>query len=486
MFGVSEHTFEIENSDNEITTINHDLDTEDERLNQIDELLFLTKGYGMDYLNNLNNRKIYPAKENLENLKTFIEPIPENYTDPVKIIESLHRFGSPATSAITGRRYFGSVTGGSQPVALAANLLAETWDQNAALEVTSPVSAKIEEVVSKWLVEILPVPKESVVGFTSGVTIANLTSLAVARYHVLKKIGWDIQKDGLHHAPQINIVLSEEAHGSLLKALSILGFGRERFIKVPVDAQGRMRVGKFPEVDESTIVCLQAGNVNTGSFDPAEHLVPYAKAMGAWVHVDGAFGLWAGVSPKYSSLTKGFENADSWVTDAHRWLNVPYDSGIMICNKYDDLNAPMILSDDYLDQSGLRILNRFTSELSRRSRSIVIWAALKTLGKNGVIEMIERKCRLAELFAQRLKGSGFNILNEVKINQVIVSFGDSEKTVEVIKAIQKDGTCYCSSTKWRGETAMSISISSWATTEEDIELSAAAIIHLANSVHSNY
>ncbi len=458
-------------------------DSEEERLNQLDELLFTTKNYGMEYLNKLNNRKVYPTKPALEALNDFYEMMPDSPTDPLSVIGMLHKIGSPGTTASAGRRYFGFVIGGSQPAASAANWLAGIWDQNAGLEVTSPVSAVIEDVVSHWLVDLLPVAKESGVGFTTGVTMANLTGLAAGRHHILKKHNWNVESQGLYGAPEIKIIVSEEAHGSLLKALGLLGFGRDRVIKVPVDVQGRMRVAKSPEVDENTIVCLQAGNVNTGSFDPAEHIIPYAKAMGAWVHVDGAFGLWAGASPEYSYLTKGYEDADSWATDAHKWLNVPYDSGIILSKNVEDLKAAMSMSGDYLDQSGSRIPYQFTPELSRRARGIEIWSTLKTLGKSGVAELIERTCKLAELFSIRLKVAGIKILNDVKINQVLVSFGNSDRTEKIIKAIQEDGTCWFGGTTWHGQNAMRISVSSWATTEEDVEKSVETILKIAQSIN---
>lgn len=456
--------------------------SEPERLNQIDDLLFLTKGYAMDYLTNLNNRNVYPDRKSFDSLYEFYEGMPESPSDPEIVINKLHTFGSPGTVASAGRNYFGFVIGGCQPAALAANWLTGVWDQNAGLEVTSPVAAIIEDVVSRWLVELLPVANHSVAGFTSGVTMANLCGLAAARHFILKKNNWNVESRGLYGAPEIKIVVSQEAHGSLFKALNLLGLGSDRTIKVPVDSQGKMRIGKFPAVDENTIVCLQAGNVNTGSFDPGEHIIPYAKAMGAWVHIDGAFGLWAGVTNNYSYLTKGYEDADSWATDAHKWLNVPYDSGIIICANREALNASMAMSGSYLDQTGIRIPYLYTPELSRRARGIEIWAALKTLGKTGLSELIEYTCRLAELFSKRLTAAGINILNEVKINQVLVSFGDSERTEKIIKAIQEDGTCYCSGTKWKGRSAMRISISSWATTESDIHLCADTIIHIAENI----
>jgi len=276
------------------------------------------------------------------------------------------------------------------------------------------------------------------------------------------------------------VVVGEEVHGSMLKALSLAGLGSERVVKVPVDNQGRMRMDSLPEMNEKTILCLQAGSVNTGSFDPANEIIPVAKEKGAWVHVDGAFGLWAAASSKYKYLTNGCELADSWATDGHKWLNVPYDNGIVFVKNPDDLRTAMSMQGAYLDQTGKRIPYQYTPELSRKARGIEIWAALKSLGRKGLAEMIERTCRHAKRFAEGLSNAGYKILNDVVVNQVLVSFGDAERTNKIISEIQKDGTCWCGGTIWQGKTAMRISVSSWATTEEDVERSLEAIIRIAN------
>lgn len=482
MFALNNYDPYIDTEEIFVNNQNMKINSEIERIENLDKLLSLTRSYAIDYYKSLNTRNVFPDSESIEALTFFNEQLQQNPIDPSDTIKMLHKFGSPATAASAGRRYFGFVIGGSQPAALAANWLAGAWDQNAGLHVTSPVSAYIEEVVTKWLLQILPVAKESVAGFTSGVTMANFCGLAAARHNILKKHGWDVQEFGLNGAPLIKVVASADAHGSLLKAISLLGLGRGRVIKVPVDDQGKMIPEKFPDVDTDTIVCLQAGNVNTGSFDPADKIIPIVKSKGAWVHVDGAFGLWAGASEKYSYLTKGYEEADSWATDAHKWLNVPYDSGIVICRKPDDLRAAMSMSAGYLDQTGSRIPYQYTPELSRKARGIEIWAALKTLGVKGVDDLVTRTCELAKLFSQKLKSNGINILNDVVLNQVLVSFGSDERTNAVMKAIQNDGTLYCSGTIWDGHPAMRISVSSWATTEEDVDICVEAIMRVVNSI----
>ncbi len=443
------------------------------------ELLNRTAGYGNNFLDSINTRKVSPSKEAIENVSKKLNFFPINSTDPSETIKLLNNTGSPAAMGSAGGRYFGFVIGSSHPAALAASWLTSTWDQNGGLEVTSPVNAEIEKITAKWLKEILPVAKESEAGFVTGVTMAIFSALAAARFAVLKKQGWDVQADGLFGAPPIKIVVGEEVHGSVLKALSMLGLGSERIIKVPVDNQGRMKPDQLPGMDDKTILCLQAGNVNTGSFDLAAEIIPVAKRNGAWVHVDGAFGLWAGTSPQYSHLTKGIEFADSWATDAHKWLNVPYDSGIVFCRNGENLRAAMSMSGAYLDQSGNRIPYQYTPELSRRARAIEIWAALHSLGKNGVIELTDRLCRHAKRFAEGLSDAGFSILNDVVLNQVLVSFGNAEATNKVISEIQNEGTCWCGGTVWQGKTAMRISVQSWATTDEDVEMSLDAIIRIA-------
>jgi len=437
---------------------------------------------GMHFLESLSNRKAFPSVEDLQKIQGLIEPIPDEPSDPELTLRMLNEIGSKGTVTNAGGRYFGFVIGGSNPVSLAANWLAGAWDQNSGLEVTSPIGATLEQVCSDWLSEILPVSKNAVAGFVTGVTVANFCGLAAARHSILKKQGWDVQANGLFGAPEIKVVISEDAHGSLKKALSMVGFGRERVIKVPVDDQGKMIVGKFPQdIDNKTIVCLQAGNVNTGSFDPAAEINTFAKSKGAWVHVDGAFGLWAGVSAKRSYLTDGYELADSWATDAHKWLNVPYDSGIILCCHPEDLRTAMSMEGDYLDQSGSRIPYQYTPELSRRARAIEIWAALHSLGKKGIEDLIDRTCDYAENFAISIRKAGYEILNRVVINQVLVSFGDSQTNEKIISEIQKDGTCWVGGSKWKGKTVMRISVSSWATTAEDVQKSLEAIIRIANN-----
>lgn len=445
----------------------------------MNELLNYAKNIGTEFLETIDDRSVYPDQESLKLLKMFSEELPLNPSNPAEVISFLHKYGSPSAVASAGRRYFGFVIGGSLPASLAANWIAGAWDQNAGLGVTSPVNASIEQIVSKWLTEILPVSKNATAGFVTGVTMANFCGLAAARHHILKNNGWNVEADGLFNAPPIKIIIGEEAHGSLLKALSLIGFRYNRVIKVPVDTQGRMIASDFPEVDENTIVCLQAGNVNTGSFDPAGEIIPIAKSKGAWVHIDGAFGLWAGASKKYSHLTNGMEQADSWATDAHKWLNVPYDSGIVFVDDSETLRAAMSMTGNYLDQTGERVPYQYTPELSRKARAIEIWAALKSLGRNGITQLIDRTCAHATKFAIELKRAGYEILNDVVINQVLVSFGSDEITDKVVSEIQKDGTCWMGTTTFQGRRAMRISVSSWATTDEDVTRSIDAIIRIA-------
>ena len=451
----------------------------------MNNLLENAKNISVEFLESLNDRRVYPDEESLQLLKKFSEELPLNPSDPEEVITHLHKCGSSSAVASAGSRYFGFVIGGSLPASLAANWISSAWDQNAGLGVTSPVNAFIETITSKWLTEILPVAPNSTAGFVTGVTMANFCGLAAARHHILNNLGWDVEANGLFNAPPINVVVGEEAHGSLLKALSLIGFGYNRVIKVAVDKQGRMIVSDFPDVDRNTIVCLQAGNVNTGSFDPAEEIIPIVKKKGVWVHVDGAFGLWAGASKKYSHLTRGFEDADSWATDAHKWLNVPYDSGIVFVKDAETLRAAMSMTGNYLDQSGERVPFQYTPELSRRARAIEIWAGMRSLGRNGISQLIEQTCAHASKFALELQNAGYEILNDVVINQVLVSFGDAELTRKIVEEIQKDGTCWMGLTSFQGKTAMRISVSSWATTDADVDKSLSAILRIAKKCSNN-
>jgi glutamate/tyrosine decarboxylase-like PLP-dependent enzyme len=400
------------------------------------------------------------------------------------MLEILDEIGSPATIGISGRRFFGFVIGGSLPATVAASWLSTAWDQNAGLFVGSPVGVVLEEVCLKWLIEIFDLPKKSAGAFVTGATMANFTALAAARHSILKSMGWDVEADGLFNAPPVTVIASEESHPSLFRGLGLLGLGRERVVKVPVDNQGRMELKKFPKISGPTIVCTQAGNVNTGSFDPVNEICEIAHTSNAWVHVDGAFGLWASAVPSKKHLTEGVGLADSWATDAHKWLNVPYDSGLAFVKDSESLRSAMSLTAAYLPQGEHREPSQFCPELSRRSRGIEVWAALYSLGRYGLIDLVERTCNYAGIFAEGLDAAGFDILNDVVINQVLVSFGSPEETNKVIKEIQNDGTCWCGGTVWQGKTAMRISICSWATTEEDIKKSLDAIIRIANKLKS--
>jgi glutamate/tyrosine decarboxylase-like PLP-dependent enzyme len=431
------------------------------------------------YLEELRDRRVAPSRRALEALKELDHPFPNEPIRPEKVLEILDRVGSPATLGMAGGRYFGFVIGGSLPAALAANWLAGAWDQNAGLFVSSPIATVLEEISLRWLLDALQLPAESGGAFVTGATVANFTALAAARHAVLGQAGWDVETDGLFGAPPVTVVVGAEAHPSLIKALGLLGMGRARVVTVPVDAQGRMRAEAFPKIAPPAIVCIQAGNVNTGAFDPAVQICALAHDIGAWVHVDAAFGLWAAASPRYAHLTAGVADADSWATDAHKWLNVPYDSGLAFVRDAGHLNRAMSLTAAYLPQGAHREPSQYTPELSRRARGVEIWAALRSLGRSGLAELIERTCRHALRFAEGLRANGYEILNEVELNQVLVSFGDGEKTRRVIERIQNDGVCWCGGTVWQDRVAMRISVSSWATTEDDVERSLEAILRAA-------
>jgi len=343
------------------------------------------------------------------------------------------------------------------------------WDQNAGLSVSSPVAARLEEIAGAWLLELLGLPRESAVGFVTGATMANFTAVCAARHAILQRAGWDVEARGLYGAPEMRVVVGAEFHSSVKKVLALAGLGRERVEIVPVDGQGRMIADALPELDERTLVITQAGNVNTGAFDPVGAVCERARERGAWVHVDGAFGLWAAASDAYRHLTGGVEGADSWALDAHKWLNVPYDCGLVVCRDGGAVKAGMASPAAYLVESDAREPYHFTPELSRRARGIEVWAAIRSLGRSGIAEMVERCCACAGRFAEKLSGAGFEVLNEVVINQVMVSFGEPEVTRRVIEGLQREGTCWCGGTRWQGREAMRISVSSWKTTEADVD-----------------
>jgi glutamate/tyrosine decarboxylase-like PLP-dependent enzyme len=346
----------------------------------------------------------------------------------------------------------------------------------------SPVSARIEDIASSWLRELFGLSSDWAVGFVTGATMANFSALAAARHALLARLGWDVEAQGLFEAPSLRVVVGEHVHVSMMKALALIGFGRSRVEKVPVDEQGRMRAGKLPPLDARTIVCAQVGSVNTGGCDPIDAICERAEETGAWVHVDGAFGLWARSAPARAHLVSGIERAQSLATDCHKWLNVPYDSGLVFVRDEPSLRAAMSLQAAYLPSDGARQPGHYVPDASRRARAIEVWAALLSLGKRGVGEMIERSCRLAARFADGLRKGGAQILNDVVLNQVLVSFGSDERTKRIIAAVQEEGTCWCGGTEWRGLAAMRISVSCWATTEDDVEASIAAILRIASSV----
>jgi glutamate/tyrosine decarboxylase-like PLP-dependent enzyme len=431
------------------------------------------------YLDALPERRVGPAPEAVEALAGFSEPLPADGCAPEEALALLDRLGSPATLATAGGRFFGFVIGGALPQTVAASWLASAWDQNAGLWVCSPTAGCLEDVALGWLADLAGLPAGTGGAFVTGATLANFTALAAARHAVLAAQGWDVEADGLFGAPPVRVVVGEEAHPTLTKAVAMLGLGRERVVRLPVDRQGRVRADSLPRLDGPSIVCLQAGNINTGAFDPMDVLVPEAREAGAWVHVDGAFGLWAAASPALAPLARGMALADSWATDAHKWLNVPYDSGLALLRDPEILRRAMSISAAYLPEEGRREPSHYTPELSRRARGIEIWMALKTLGRSGVAAMVERCCRHARRFAEGLAAAGYEILNDVVLNQVLVSFGSPERTRDVIARLQADGTCWCGGTVWQGHTAMRISVCSWATTEEDVERSLEAMLRIA-------
>jgi len=436
------------------------------------------------YVVGVPERRVGPTEGDLAQLKSFREPFPPHSTSAEEVLAKLDEIGSPATMATTGGRYFGFVNGGMLPAALAANWLAGAWNQNVALRVMSPIAAELEDVVLRWVCEALALPVDCAGGLVTCATMANFTALVTARQALLQRLGWNATDDGMFGAPPIEVVVGAEVHASILKALSLAGFGRKRVTIVETDSQGRMRPDKLPRLSASTIVCIQAGNVNTGAFDPAQEICLVAGEQGAWVHVDGAFGLWARVSPKYAKLTQGFENADSWATDAHKWPNVGYDSGLVLVRDGAALQVSMGMSAAYLQAGSGREPMYHTPEASRRARGVELWAALKSLGRSGLRELVERTCAHAQRFAERLGEAGFEVLNDVVINQVLVSFGSSALTQSVIRRIQEEGTCWCGGTVWQGKTAMRISVSSWATSEADVERSVDAILRAVRECKS--
>ena len=431
------------------------------------------------YLEALPERRVAPDPAAVAALGRWDTALPEGPTDPHEVLRLLDEIGSPATIAIGNPRFFGFVMGGLLPVALAANWIAGAWHQNSGMVSVTPVSARLEEISLRWLVELFGLPPGTGAGFVTGATMANFSCLAAARHAVMERAGWDVEANGLFGAPPITVVVGAEAHATLFKALGMLGLGRSRVFTVPVDREGSLRADAFPAITGPTIVCLQAGNVNSGSIDPLEGVIPRAKAAGAWVHVDAAFGLWAAAAPSLRARVAGIALADSWATDAHKYLNVPFDSGLALVRDPAMLRAAMAVHTAYLPGGAPRDPFDYTPELSRRARGVEIWSALRSLGRSGVAELVERTCRHATRFAAGLRAAGFEVLNDVALNQVLVSFGEPARTQRAIASLQADGTCWCGGTVWQGRTAMRISVCNWATTEADVERSLEAMIRAA-------
>ncbi len=465
-----------------------------------------TTELAIDFLSSLGDRPVGARTSRDELLATLGGPLADEGIAPVEVIERLAAAADPGLVAMAGPRYFGFVIGGSLPAALAADWLTSTWDQNAGLFAAGPAASVVEEVAGAWLIDLLGLPEGTSVGLTTGCQMAHMTCLAAARHAVLGRLGWNVEEAGLFGAPEITVVIGAEAHATIGTALQYLGLGRTRTTIVDTDDQGRMRIdalqAALPDEDVPLIVCLQAGNVNTGAFDPLDEAIDVVRARSAraWVHVDGAFGLWAGATSSYRHLLAGNDRADSWATDGHKWLNVPYDSGYAFVRDPDSHRAAMSpLSADYIVYgSAERDEFHWVPEYSRRARGFATYAALRSLGRRGIAEQIERSCRQATRMADALRagGPGVEILNDVVLDQVLVRFrpptttsGDGSRvdgtavdawTREVVRRVQDDGTCWLAGSTWHGMAAMRISIVNWSTTDDDIDRSAAAILRAAN------
>jgi glutamate/tyrosine decarboxylase-like PLP-dependent enzyme len=432
-----------------------------------------------DHLAGLADRPVGATLSYEDAVAALDEPLPEHGEEPVAVIEHLAATAGPATVASPGPRYFGFVTGGALQSALAADWLVSAWDQNAFSRVSSPAAAAIEAVVERWVVEALGLPTDATVGVTTGATTANFTCLAAARHAVLERAGWDVEADGLFGAPEIRVLVGEEVHASLLSALRYVGFGADRAERVPTDDQGAIRADALELDDRPTIVCAQAGEVATGTFDPLGALADATREHGAWLHVDGAFGMWAAASPQHRHLTRGAERAHSWAVDAHKWLNVPYDGALSIVADRAAVRAAMSMRASYLPDEQSREPIDYVPEASRRARALPIYAALRELGRSGLAELVERCCALARRLAAAMEElDGAEVLNDVVLNQVLVRFGDSDAvTRAVIASVQRGGEAWLGGTVWRGRAAARVSVSNWSTTEQDIDRLAAALAH---------
>jgi glutamate/tyrosine decarboxylase-like PLP-dependent enzyme len=438
--------------------------------------------YGRRYLAEAKSRNVAPAATDVAQLDALRQPLPEDSGDSQAVLQLLNDIGTPATMAQTGGRFFGLVNGSVIPASLAARLLADTWDQNAVLHAVSPVNAVLEEVCQGWLRELLGLPSQTVAGFVSGTSMAIVCSLAAARFRLLQRCGWDINRQGLHGAPRLRIVTSQHTHSTVVKAVALLGFGTDRLEMVDVDDQGRMQPDALPPLDDKTIVILQAGNVNSGSFDPIRAVCAKASAAGAWVHVDGAFGLWAAACESLAHLTDGIELAQSWSVDAHKTLNTPYDSGVVLCADEEALIMALQNSGAYIMYSEQRDSMLYTPEMSRRARAVDLWAALRYLGRQGVDELVSGLHQCAVEFADSLRAHDFQVLNDVCFNQIIVSVGDDATTRAMVAHIQDSGEAWVGASLWFEQPVIRISVCSWVTDTNDIRRAVEAFVNARQSV----
>jgi glutamate/tyrosine decarboxylase-like PLP-dependent enzyme len=433
------------------------------------------------FLDGLPDRQV-AARTDVDGVAAALRrPLPEEGAQPLEVIEELIAGAGPGLVAMPSGRFFGWVIGGTLPAALAADWLTSTWDQNAGLLVMSPAAAGAEWVASEWLLDLLGLPASAAVGFVTGAMLANFTCLAAARHEVLRRVGWNVERDGLYGAPEVTVIVGDEQHETVDVALRFLGLGEARSIAVPADDQGRIRLDALADTlaqasGNPLIVCLQAGNVHSGAFDPIGDAVDLAHRYGAWVHIDGAFGLWAAASPSYRALVAGAERADSWATDAHKTLNVPYDNGIAIVANAEAMYAAMGAHAAYLIQDERPDPFSTVPEFSRRARGFTVWAALRSLGRRGVAEMVERFCAHARRFAAGLAQiEGVRVMNDVVFTQLCVSFGEDEVTREVAARLLKDGTAWMTPSTWHGQVVLRISVSNWRTTNEDVDRTVAAV-----------
>jgi aromatic-L-amino-acid decarboxylase len=438
------------------------------------ELLADADARAARYLAGVENRRVFPDDRAIASLAAFDAPLRDEPQPAAEVLRMLDEVGSPATVASNGPNYFGFVVGSSLPAAAAADRLALAWDQCATSTTTSPAAAAIERAATRLVLEALDLPPHSAIGFGTSASACAIACMTAARRTLLAREGWDFDADGVAGAPELRVVVSDLAHVTMVKALRVLGFGTARLVRAPCDEHGRIDPDRLPPLDARTILCLQAGEVNTGEFDPFAALVPRAKRAGAWVHVDGAFGLWARANPASRALTEGIEDADSWTTDGHKWLNTPYDGAMAICRDASSLAAAMDSNAAYVppDPGAQRNL---TLEFSRRPRGIAIWAALRTLGRSGLAELIERHRAYARRFAEALSAAGLEVLNRVVLNQVLFRARDDASTTALLARVQASGQLWFSSSRWQGRAACRISVSSWRTTRADVERAIAVI-----------